>query len=53
MNLFSKYVKDSVDFFSVDMFINVMIEKNCEEDIRAKSFIDVFEVTDVCVYEIK
>ena len=53
MSLFSKYVKDSIDFFSIDMFINIMIEKNCGEDIRVKSFIDVFEVIDVCVYEIK
>ena len=53
MSPFSKCVEDSVDFFPIDMFINVAIEKNCEEDIRIKSFIDVFEVIDVCVYEIK
>ena len=53
MSSFSKCVENSVDFFSIDIFINVMIEKNCEEDIRVKSFIDIFEVIDVCIYKIK
>ena len=53
MSSFSKCVKDNVDFFSIDMFINMMIEKNCGKGIRVKSFIDVFEVVDVYVYEIK
>ena len=53
MSPFSKCVKNNIDFFSIDMFINMMIEKNCGEDIRIKLFIDVFEVIDIYVYEIK
>ena len=53
MSSFSKCVKNSVDFFPVDVFINVTIGKNCGEGIRVKSFIDVFEVVGVCVYEIE
>ena len=51
MSSFSKYMKNNINFFSIDMFINMTIEKNYGEDIRIKSFIDVFEVVDVYIYE--
>ena len=46
-------MKNNIDFFLIDMFINMIIEKNYEEDIKIKSFINIFEVIDIYVYEIK
>ena len=53
MSLFSKYIKNNINFFSIDMFINIIIEKNYEEDIKIKSFINIFEIIDIYIYEIK
>ena len=53
MNLFNKYMKNNINFFLIDIFINIIIEKNYEENIKIKSFIDIFEIVDIYIYEIK